>query len=94
MQIDQNSPFLSYELTAQEEIAAYTYTELQLIGIKNQIALAAQDVLNPPLNIDDTDITEIKKKAMLRGEIEALTQLLNKHAAIQFQLSEQSNEGN
>lgn len=81
MQVKTNM-FTSYDLTPEEEKAAYTFSMLQLAGIQNVISAVAMDLAAPPLEVDDHNIVEIKRRAMLRGEIEALQRLIDNHHLI------------
>lgn len=73
------SSFICYELDPTEEAHAYTYTHLQIAGIQNQIAAAAEEMLRTPLDLDETSIEAIKKRSYLKGQIVALKHLLALH---------------
>jgi hypothetical protein len=87
------SSFIAYELTEVEYRAAYTYNEAQIAGIQNQLAAAAEEFLNLPLDEDDTDIKSIKRRSYLQGQISICKYLLSLHDAVRAS-SLESQEGN
>lgn len=74
------SAFISYELEPLELQSAYTFSAVQLAGIQNLIAQAAEEVLQIPLDVIDTSIPDIKKRAYLQGQIYILRHLLSLNA--------------
>lgn len=79
MIVNSRSTFIAYELTDAETKSAYTYNEAQRAGIQNQIALDAEEILRIPLDVDDTDVADIKRRAFLRGKIAFGKYLLELH---------------
>lgn len=79
MRIAKLSSFVSYDLTEVEQRSAYTYNEAQLAGIQNQLAAAAEELLRAPVEVDDTSIEGIKKRAYLQGQIALAKFLLELH---------------
>lgn len=75
------SSFLTYSLEALELQSAYTYSDLQMAGIQNQIAAAAEEILKIPLDVDDSAVQHAKRRAYLQGQIDALKHLLSLHTA-------------
>lgn len=73
------SSFNSVEMSDADCRAAYTFTSLQLAGIQNQISEVAEEILRQPLDLDDTSIPAIKKRAYLQGQLVALQHLKALH---------------
>lgn len=86
------SSFIAYELEEKEQLAAYNFTSLQLAGIQNLLAAAAEEIINPPLDMDDESLPAIKKRAYLQGQVAILKHLLEMHEAFS-QLPTDSQEG-
>lgn len=82
MQINNNSTFISYELTPVEQVGAYTFTGLQKAGIQNLLSAAAEEFMQKPIDEDDTSIPAIKRKAYLQGQIAILKHLLELHNSL------------
>lgn len=76
-----DSAFVTYNFEPLELSAAYTYSDLQLAGIQNQIASAAEEVLKIPLDVDDSEVVHAKRRAYMQGQIDALKHLLSMHRA-------------
>lgn len=79
MNISKFSSFTAYELTPQEERAAFTYNDAQLAGIQNTLSAAAEELIKIPLGEDDMTIQAIKRRSYLQGQIEVLRYLLVTH---------------
>lgn len=84
------SSFLSFSMEPVELSAAYTYSAVQIAGIRNLIAAAAEEVLRIPLDADDGEVAHGKRRAYLQGQIAILKHLLQQHDAY-TQLSQQGN---
>lgn len=70
------SSFVSFELSPEEENAAYSYNDCQVAGIQNMIAAAAEDIVRISLEVDELSLEEQKKLAYTRGQIAILKTLL------------------
>lgn len=90
MKPSTSSAFLKYDLDPQEVLAAYTYSDMQVAGIQNQISEAAEAILKLPLSEDDTQIANIKRRAYLQGQLEILRYLLSLHQTFSQQLQQGS----
>lgn len=70
------SSFVAFDLTPEEEKAAFTYNDCQIAGIQNLIAAAAEDIVRISLEVDELSLEEQKKLAYTRGQIGILKTLL------------------
>ena len=99
MKVASNSIFTKYELTEDEVLNAHIYTDLQVAGIQNLLADAAEDLVNIPLDVDDSSVDGKNKRAFTQGMVQAYKYLLETHqankemlTAIQTQLSQSQGE--
>lgn len=74
-----SSSFLSFDLEPNELKAAYTYSALQAVGIKNLIAAAAEEVMKIQLGSDDLTTEMLKRRSYLQGQVHILQYLLQLH---------------
>lgn len=70
------SSFISFELTPEEEIAAFSFNDCQVAGIQNQVAAKAEELVQMHLEIDQQSLDGQKKLAYTKGYIEAMKYLL------------------
>lgn len=71
------SSFVSFELTGEEEAAAYEYNDCQIAGIQNLIAGYAEELIKVVLETDEFSLDGAKKLAYTKGSIDALKYLLS-----------------
>lgn len=94
MKYAELSSFISYDLDSTEQVAAYTYSELQRAGIQNMIAAAAEEFVRLGVDITDMDIESSRRRAYLKGQIEFGKYLLSMHdtmSDLQAEARDQSN---
>lgn len=72
------SSFISFELTQEEETAAYTFNDCQIAGIQNMIAAYAEDILRVSVDMDELSVEAQKKLAYTKGNIASLKFLLDR----------------
>lgn len=82
------SSFVAFELTPEEENAAYSYNDCQVAGIQNMIAAAAEDIVRISLSVDELSLEEQKKLAYTRGQIAILKTLLARSDVLAEQFKE------
>lgn len=92
MKADIMSSFLSFELTPEEELAAYEFNDCQMAGIQNQLAGYAEDLLKVVHETDDLSLVGAKKLAYTKGAIDALKHLLAMADTIKEQRAEKQAE--
>lgn len=76
MNIAPLSSFIAYELTPEEEIQAFTYSDMQTAGIQNLISAAAEEIVSVALTEDQLSLESQKKLAYTKGQIEILKLIL------------------
>lgn len=76
MRADLQSSFLAFELSTEEELLAYSYTDVQVAGIQNLIAAAAEDILRITLDTDQLSLEAQKKLAYTKGQMDILKCIL------------------
>lgn len=81
MRVSQNSIFTKYELTEDETLNAHIFTDLQVAAIQNLLAEAAEDLVNIPLEVDDSTPEGRNKRAYTQGMVAAYKYLLEVHDA-------------
>lgn len=83
--INKDSRFLSYSLTEEEALAGCHFTDTQIQFIQNQIAIAAESILN--LVPDPTSYaTFIQQDSHLKGQVFILQYLLDCSKVAQAEL--------
>jgi len=86
MQADILSSFIAFKLTPEEEVQAYNYNDLQLAGIQNLVAAAAEEILQVTLEVNQLDLDAQKKLAYTKGQLDILKTLLARSDVIKEQL--------
>lgn len=77
-----NTSFSMYEFTKEESLVAYTFTDLNLKAIQNEIAIAAEEKL--ALKYDTQNpLIFVQQEAELQGKIGILKFLLAQHESSQ-----------
>lgn len=76
MRVAELSSFISFELTNEEELLAYEYTELQMAGLQNELASSAEKLITVIMETDDLSLDGAKKLAYTKGQIDILKYLL------------------
>jgi hypothetical protein len=79
------SSFIAFELTQEEEIAAYDFNDCQIAGIQNEIAGYAEDILRVTVDLDELSVEAQKKLAYTKGCMASLKYLLTKADTIKEQ---------
>lgn len=72
------SSFIAFELSPEEEIAAYTFNDCQIAGIQNMISSYAEDILRVSVDLDELSVAAQKQLAYTKGQIAALKYLLDR----------------
>lgn len=74
--------FTSYSFTYEEEVAACTFTDLQVARLRNEVAIAANELLNN--RFEPTDVQGfLQKEAYARGKKDILEYLIIAHETSQ-----------
>lgn len=76
MKVNMLSSFTAFELTPEEEKAAYEFNDCQIAGIQNLISGYAEDLVKVVLDTDEFSLEGAKKLAYTKGSIDALKYLL------------------
>lgn len=79
------SSFVSFELTPEEELAAFAYNDCQIAGIQNYLASHAEDLLKVTLEVDELSLDDIKKRAYTKGCIDTAKHFLAMADTIKFE---------
>ena len=72
----QLSSFISFDLNAEEELLAYEFSDVQIAGIQNLLAAAAEDLIKVALEAADLSLEGAKKLAYTKGQVDSLRHLL------------------
>lgn len=76
MRVAELSSFISFELTQEEELLAFTYNECQMAGIQNELASCAEELVKVVMETDELSLDGAKKLAYTKGKIDILKYLL------------------
>lgn len=87
MKASINSSFISFELTTEEEIEAFKYSDAQIAGIQNYIAAAAEELVQALVTNDRNSLEEQVRLAYTKGQIDILKTLLARSDAIADELA-------
>lgn len=77
-QLQPNNPFASYVLSAEEQIQASTFNELQLCMLYNERFIAANAKLNMRFDPEHPQ-SFIQEEAELQGKLNMLNWLIEQH---------------
>ena len=94
MKADILSSFISFELSPEEELAAFTFNDCQIAGIQNYLASQAEDLLKVTLEVDELSLDDIKKRAYTKGCINTAKYFLSMADTIKCQREEAERDGN
>lgn len=89
---DMTSPFIKYVLDDDEVINSHLLSELQIAGIRNELADAVSDLINIPLAVSDSSEEGRNKRAYTQGQVDAYLHILELHEFARAELSKELNQ--
>lgn len=87
MKLSEMSSFVSFDLNPEEELAAYTFTEVQRAGLQNTLSAAAEELLLIRLDERLGSEEERIKAAYTRGQIDTCKFLLERSLVLEEELA-------